>query len=68
MIEYPIDEIDKIIETMDKRIEMVLNAKGMIIKYYLTLDNCHMLMICRIDLYAKKGAMKFTSLIVFHLE
>ena len=29
MIEYPVEEIDKIIEAMDKRIEMVLKAKGM---------------------------------------
>ena len=33
MIEYPVEEIDEIIETMDKRIEMVLKAKGMRIKY-----------------------------------
>ena len=33
MIEYPVEEIDKIIETMDKRTEMVLKAKGMRIKY-----------------------------------
>ena len=33
MIEYPVEEIDKIIETMDKRIEMVLKATGMRIKY-----------------------------------
>ncbi len=33
LLEYPIDDIDKIIDTMDKRIKLVLDTKGMRIKY-----------------------------------
>ena len=33
MLDYPTSKIDKIIETMDKRIGMVIEAKGMRIKY-----------------------------------
>ena len=33
LLEYPAADIDKIIESMDKRIEMVLKARGMRIKY-----------------------------------
>ena len=33
ILEYPAAKIDKIIETMAKRIEMMMKAKGMRIKY-----------------------------------
>ena len=33
MLAYPVEKIKKIMETMDKKLPMVLTAKGMRIKY-----------------------------------